>query len=191
MEKDFKIKFPLDDGFTKNKKISDLVYTWLYYNSFYNKKWNKRYIEKDTINISELSKELGISRPSLYNYIDYLLAYGYLIENEDFDSYVIPDIAKKYILVNSNILHKLLSTKQKNIIKSYCILFKYYKSVKTDAYFTQKSLLEAIGYTNDGGQNFSIIKNIINKLVEFKLLKYSTEYGVNDFASRNNINYMK
>lgn len=38
MNKNFKIRFPLDDDFIANKKTSDLIYVWLYCNSFYNTK---------------------------------------------------------------------------------------------------------------------------------------------------------
>ncbi len=187
----FKIRFPLDKEFIKDKKISDLLYTWLYYNSFYNKKWNTRYIEKAIINITKLSKLLKISRSTVYNYIDNLLSIGYLKENEDFESYVLEDISESYILVDSDIMEKLMDTEEKNIIKCYCILLKFYRTNNTNAHFTQCFLLDKIGYSNESGENYPITKNILNRLVKMKLLKYTTEYKDNEFVSKNIITYMK
>lgn len=115
----------------------------------------------------------------------------YIVDNEDFNSYEIPDKSKKYILINSDILRKLLKTKQNGIIKCYCLLLRYYKWHKNESYFTQKALLDAIGYSNQGGKNYQIIKDILNTLIELKLLKYHTDYKTNEFVSTNKINYMK
>lgn len=164
------VLIPSDREFLSNKKISDRLYVWILLTG--ERIDTDIYIDKMPRNGYKL---VGINYRTFYKRIEELVEKGYLEENEY--KYKVSKISHFKRLIYEDIIEKLYETKIDNIIKVYVYLSSLYAQYGDSAWFTYNSILEAIGYNHERNtRNQNKIKNILNKLEELKLLKYSRTY---------------
>lgn len=140
-----------------------------------------RYVYKKDLNISQASKFLGISRPTIYSAIDKLEQVG-LIQSLT-SSYSI--YAKDYIEINKDTLQKLIKLSQRNpknidILRIYLILKKLNLIGRTieDKSFTKRDLISLLGHSDTTTENYEDVQNHLDLLmcVELIDIKFHSEY---------------
>lgn len=170
---DYTFNIPVNDDFINDKKINDLLYIWLLIHSYFNSELKIRIVLEKQINFSKLQKELNITRKTLRSDFKYLVCKEYLVFDNINKNYIIKNINNSFVEISSFCLQHMLTTNLRNIVKVYSLL-KFYYNVNKDDYnfFTQKILLDKIGYSNVTTSNYKIIKDIIFWLEKNKYLMY-------------------
>lgn len=167
-------RIPTGGEFMEDKAISDLLYAWLQCNSRWRQGESHRYIDKKEVKMARLARGLGCDRRTIARQLNSLLEKGFLVEENGF--YLLPPVGDYYFLVPAETLNYLLDTRSPNVIKVYCYLGNLYHYYGKDAYFTQNSLLEAIGYSSTKGDNHQLIRNILFALeVQDKVIRFKRE----------------
>ena len=151
-----------------DKAISDLLYAWLQCNSKWKEGEGHRYIEKKAVKMTVLGRKLGCERRTIAKQMKQLLDKGYVVEEGGY--YILSPVGKYYFLVPQRTLQYLLDTRSANVIKAYCYLGNLKHYYGEEAFFTQNSLLEAIGYTTHQGKNHEFIRNILVALANDELV---------------------
>lgn len=159
---------PRGEKFMNDKKVCDLTYTKLQIESNWKQGENHRYIYKEKINLSEWSRELGVSRQTLKTRLNYLKSAGLI--REDKDVYILEPIGEHLIYIPEDTLRILTNAMKKDTIKIYAYLggwFKYKQRNRQAHYtFTRYNLIAEIGLVrgNTTLQKVNDILLVLNKL---------------------------
>lgn len=193
----------VDTNFLKNKKMDDLLYGYIRIHSKWHMGENYTYCYKNLVTFSKVTKyfkEEGAqpypykSKTTFATHLKALEEAGWIYEDGKFpednsnqEVFSLAELFKgQYVIMSLDTMTRLVNTAIPNIIKTYSFLkFKmvqhnYLKQKKPDTpkySFSRKSLLEAIGYTQN--QN-SMLDEILNTLQEKNLIKIHIEYKAAD-----------
>ena len=158
------------DAFISDKKVSDLVYGKFQLESKFIEKGESRVMEKVRLSKTEWAKELGMSRPTLDTKIKYLKKVKLIIDKGE--TFEIPEFGKRYFLIPDDTLRFLVNTANAEVIKVYTHLGSIWKLNGTEASFTQRQLLEILGYAPNKTENHKKISDILTCLVNNGLVAY-------------------
>lgn len=111
------------------------------------------------------------------NHLDNLKAYGLISEDEN-NFYFPYDIDTRYVLVDRDLLEKMVIWGSRFIVKIYAYLFSKYQ-YKPDYKFTKKELaIQALGYPESSSDNKEVLRVIticLEHLEECGILAYAKE----------------
>lgn len=182
----------------KNKKFNDLVYGYIRLHSFFISNQNEidTYCYKSEITAKkildyydkEVKKPFPYKIETVREYVKIWLNCDWIEETKynKIKAYKFKNpTTEQYILIQLNTLKYLVNTAMPNIIKVYIYLKNKYqqhlwikknKDSKIEKFsFSRKSLLNAIGYSFDGGEsrkrNRKMIEDILNCLSDNGLIK--------------------
>lgn len=175
----YKKRIPVTDEFLKQRKINDILYSYLqsisYVNGGITFVYKKQFIE----NIEDVCILLGgIKRRSVYIQLKNLSQFGFVKEEKIEDNYgrkvdaYILSYENKFKEIPIDTLKYLVDTMSTNVIKVYVYLLNKYEW-KHDYNFTKKELLEHIGYKKHGKNNYATINNLLDILIKCNLIKIS------------------
>lgn len=181
-----------DDEFLKDKKTHDLVWGYLQTISYLDKERIRFVYIDENMNASKIRENTGccISVGTVRNTINLYKKMGIIRKDKvmskdgkkEIDVYVLAgtdDVINKLIPLDT--LKYLVNTATENVIKVYTyLLCKYEWKLNSGEYyqFTQKELLEHIGYANRF-ENSEMIKNVLTCLENNGLIEYYNTYRDN------------
>lgn len=184
-EKNEARQFPTKEEFLGDKKMDDRVYGYMQANSYLTDD-KVRYCWKTDMSaknikagLSEKRKET-ISENTIRNNLKLMQAAN-LIKEETINrkkAYVLIQlISGNYVFVKTKTLKYLVDTANENVIKIYAFLKQKQELHKKGKYdeqycFTENKLLEVLGYASNETRNHSMIKNILDCLVNDELIKF-------------------
>lgn len=176
---------PVSDEILRNKKFNMDVYVlldsisrWYVYEEY-----TYRYIYEDDLIISNLAKEIDMSRSTFKKILDEFKSNDIiqLLNLDGRNIYILKSWYDKYLLFSSDFLKKLLQLKCKNLIKVYIVYYKYsryYGKCTLD----QKKILQEIGLQYNS-YNLANLRKINEILIGFGLIRVKRttkrENGVN------------
>lgn len=172
MNKRSTIIVPSDSKFMEDKEINDRVYIWFILYGTYRRDgiYMNRYRNKG-------AKEIGINERTFKKRLNKLIECKYIEEHSD-KEYRIPFKNNQYIrYIYRDTAEILFNEETDNIIKTYIWLGSYYDNYKEKATFTHSGILKGIGLSYlHNTHNQEKMKDIIKKLSNIGILKYSKEY---------------
>ena len=160
------------------KKITEKQWTVYYYLlsiSDYNlrQREDHRYVYKSDINVSAVSKILGIARSTFYKAIEVLkekrLIWCY-------DNYYTLDLPSSYAEISRNLLSQLLSYRKVlsiDLLRTYLFCSINYK-MGTRKGFTKRNLISCLGYPVTTAEYYSKMDIYLDLLRSWGLVQFST-----------------
>ncbi len=173
--------------FLNDKKIDGELYA-LFQELSYVDKEGQTVVSKDVIpSQSSLCEKLGIKTPKTYRaHRDYLIAQGYIIDDEENRQYILPMKEDIFFMIPLQTLRFINDTLKEQVIKVYTYLgqrWKYKESLGTDEKysFTLKEIGEHIGLKTEGSsRNSQIVTNALLCLSKLGLIEYENYYDQNN-----------
>lgn len=171
-------RISLEENFL-NYETNDLLYGILYYYATYD--GNKLYLSKK--NYAQLRPTIYATcefsgRAQLKRQLDKLIQKGLIAEIEN--NYVFPQEPKdKYKLINKEILLKLTTFRQKQMLRIYTILLDWFTwKKKTNEWYVFRNyeIAERLGYSRDNKVVSAMISDTLKKLKEQKIISYEEYY---------------
>lgn len=170
-DRKYYIRISLDNNFIKDKNANDLLWAWLYINSFYDNLNSVRYIPKNKVKYKDVSLLLNKNEKTIKKHFKYFVDNNMILFDDKKKYYILNDTSEKYIMISYDIANMFILSGINNALKVYCILLNYNK-LKGNSYFTQSKLLESIGYNKKSNNNNHMIKDILEYLLKYNLIKY-------------------
>lgn len=185
--------FPSKDTFLGNKQLNDIIYGYFQTNSHVMKD-GTRFCLKSDVTASKIVKyfnELNqsiASEPTIRKVIQLFIKENLILNESVLDGkkvYIIPDAEKgEFVLIKTSTLKYLVDTANTNVIKVYAFLkLKQYQhdyyGYQTPYMFSQKKLLEILGYgkgANNKTANLDMIRNILISLQNNGLIQIHQEW---------------
>lgn len=175
-------RFPLEEGFMKDKSINGMLYAKLQNISYLNEETQKRYVYHSDISYSEWEKEEFkevCSRQKLSRDFKKLERLGFVVEGLEGGQkvwYLPYNEAEFFQYVPNLTIDYLLKVKSTYATKIYIYLLDKYEWKKKEGgaqyRFTKKELNEAIGLTNQQKNNENVVDYCLNSLHNEGLLGY-------------------
>lgn len=161
------------------KKLTEkqwTVYFYLLSVSNYNAaaQENHRYVYKKDINITQVSKKMGISRPTFYKAIDTLIEYNLITPTNE---HYLLEIQPSYTMINKTLLVQLLYYRKIlgiDLLRTYLFCKLLFKLSKNKL-FTKKNVIVCLGHNETDGDIYKMIEIYLNLLNYWKLIKISSE----------------
>lgn len=160
------------------KKITEKQWTVYYYLlsvSIYNSKdrENHRYVYKSSINISLISKNLGIARSTFYKAIEALEKFNLI---RTFPEYYTLKLPRTYAEISRKLLSQLLSYRKEltvDLLRTY-LFFSAAYNVINEKEFTKRNLIRCLGYPDNVPDYYKKIEIYIDLLRSWNLIQYSS-----------------
>ena len=167
---------------------NDILYAIMYALATYNPKESRLYLTK---------KNFTSNKKSIYNICGFTDArmmkrhLSKLIEkglvSEDESNYYFPqNIKEKYRIIEKDMLQYLANTRSNQAIRVYISLLDWYlwkKKENTEFVFTNKDILEKLGYSKDNKIASSAITDILESFFREGVIKYEHFYETNILPS--------
>lgn len=169
------------DGNFLNYKINDLLYGIMYYHATFDTGIKRLYLSKVKFQAEkqEICEIAGINNSrTLKRHLDKLID-AKLIEIDDNKYYFPKEHEVKYQIITRKALKRVLDTKDNNSLRIYGLLLKWYKwKIKENSFyiFTNKEILEKIGYSQDNKKASVMVTQILNDLEESGIISYQDVY---------------
>ena len=167
---------------------NDILYAIMYALATFNPKEKKLYLAK---------RSFIANKKSVYNICGFTDArmmkrhLAKLIEkglvSEDETNYYFPqNIEEKYQIIEKDMLQYLANTRSNQAIRVYISLLDWYlwkKKENTEFIFTNRDILEKLGYSQDNKVASSAITDILESFAREGVIKYEHFYETNILAS--------
>ncbi|MDZ4993289.1 hypothetical protein GNF80_09970 [Clostridium perfringens] len=177
-----KRRIPQDKVFM-SKKINDILYGYLQEISLYDNAKGKRYVFDKDCKQTTLAKALEIDRGTAKNYLQSLKDFGYLEEGKAYDNFRRKEVKAWYFTEDDTqdrhyipfeTLQELRRVLRKDVIKTYCYLYKKYQWKLQDGekyVFTNREIQEECLDTNYSSKANDEVNLILSILIDLRLLK--------------------
>ena len=160
------------------KKITEKQWTVYYYLlsvSIYNHKDREdhRYVYKSSINISSVSKNLGIARSTFYTAIETLGKFDLV---ESYSDYYILKLPKSYAEISRKLLSQLLSYRKEltvDLLRTYLFFAAAHRLIDGKE-FTMRNLIRCLGYPDNVPDYYKKVEIYIDLLRSWGLIQFST-----------------
>ena len=165
---------PTSSLYLSDKEFHIETYMMLYINSYKNNEIDEvhRYIYVDEINVVSWSRHIGISPTSFRKYINHMKEIGIIKENY-YNGFKVYKLKGKYetnyLLFENDFLEKLISLKEKNIVKLYMVYYKYSK-IYGSCKLKQEEILKEIGLSCSSRNNHLLLTKLNTLLQELGLI---------------------
>lgn len=155
-----------------NKMYTDILYAHLQVISKRDENGGHRWLDKKDLNQSALSRDLGISRPTIAKKLNNLVEMGLLVQTSD--QYILRKLEpKEAFLIPQETLRKMVSTLKERTIDVYVYLVnRYYANNEEPFITTIGALKEFCGISVKTMSNNYIIKDILDVLSLMGLVEY-------------------
>ena len=168
-------QIPKTKEYCANKGYYDILYGYLQEQSQWEKNQynNRRYVEKNIINYSQLGKKLGLSRQTVSKKFKNLIDLG-LIKDEQGDRYYLTPLSSDIASLIPNPTLKLITdTLNEYSISVYVyLLVRYIANGEEYFIFKLSDIKKHIGICATTRSNDDIITNILFVLQKIGLIKY-------------------
>lgn len=151
------------------------VYYYLLSVSIYNSRENEdhRYVYKSSINISAVSKNLGIARSTFYAAIGKLEKVNLL---KPYDEYYTLKIPGHYTEISRELLSQLLSFRKAltvDLLRTYLFFAATYRIHKGKE-FTKRNIIRCLGYPDNVSDYYKKVETYIDLLHYWELIDYTS-----------------
>lgn len=163
------------------KKITEKQWTVYYYllsESCINTREHEkhRYIYRSSLNISAISRQLGIDRSTFYNALPKLKKEK-LIEYEDGKDYILLPLPRIYTTLPKKLLTQLLAFRKKlsiDLLRTFLFLSATY-ILYPNKDITIRNIVNCLGHSDTTVENYQNIQIYIDLLSTWGLINYSTQ----------------
>lgn len=179
------------------KKITEKQWTVYYYLlsvSIFNSRDSEdhRFVYKSSINISAVSKNLGVARSTFYAAIDKLEKVNLLKQYNDYYTLKIPG---HYTEISRELLSQLLSFRKTltvDLLRTYLFFTATFR-LHRGKEFTKRNIIRCLGYPDNVSEYYKRIETYIDLLHYWNLIDYTsrveqTELGTCRLYKVKNIN---
>ena len=139
-----KRRMPTGKGVMDDKKFNDLVYAYLQSISYKIDSMSEyRFIYKNQLNYTKISRELKVNLKTLKSKIKYLFEAGFIKEKQsgELTIYELPNLKEYYFLIPNETLKYMVDTCNENVIIAYAYLGQLKNALGDKSYFTKGKLL--------------------------------------------------
>ena len=167
---------------------NDILYAIMYALATYNPKESRLYLTKKnfTSNKKSIYNICGLTDARMMKrHLSKLIEKGLVSEDES--NYYFPqNIKEKYRIIEKDMLQYLANTRSNQAIRVYISLLDWYlwkKKENTEFVFTNKDILEKLGYSKDNKIASSAITDILESFFREGVIKYEHFYETNILPS--------
>lgn len=167
---------------------NDILYAIMYALATFNPKEKKLYLAKRifTANKKSVYNICGFTDARMMKrHLTKLIEKG-LVSEDETNYYFPQNIEEKYQIIEKDMLQYLANTRSNQAIRVYISLLDWYlwkKKENTEFIFTNRDILEKLGYSQDNKVASSAITDILESFAREGVIKYEHFYETNILAS--------
>ena len=167
---------------------NDILYAIMYALATFNPKEKKLYLAKRifTANKKSVYNICGFTDARMMKrHLTKLIEKG-LVSEDETNYYFPQNIEEKYQIIEKDMLQYLANTRSNQAIRVYISLLDWYlwkKKENTEFIFTNRDILEKLGYSQDNKVASSAMTDILESFAREGVIKYEHFYETNILAS--------